>query len=117
MPEKIPLIDKMVSPLSIRESRTVWLIGKPAPTVALLPLVTPGFFEGVVDLAIFIAVARSCQFVGTDDVETVAGEIKILVSELLAGGNVHFSQSSYGWARITGQRLFILLDRFIVEEG
>ena len=107
----------MVSPLSIR-SRTVWLIGKPAPTVALSAS-DARFFEGVVDLAIFIAVACSCQFVGTDDVETVAGEIKILVSELLAGGNVQQPLNhQHGWARIPQeQRLFILLDRFIVEEG
>ncbi|CSA30268.1 Uncharacterised protein [Vibrio cholerae] len=34
MPEKIPDNAMMSSPLS-RRSRTVWLIGKPAPTVAL----------------------------------------------------------------------------------
>jgi hypothetical protein len=34
VPEKIPLIARMLSPLSIK-SRTVWFTGKPAPTVAL----------------------------------------------------------------------------------
>ncbi|GCM05169.1 hypothetical protein ExPCM15_03585 [Escherichia coli] len=75
----IAAVDQIAHGMVDRQARTDGGVVQP---------VTPGFFEGVVDLAIFIAVACSCQFVGTDDVETVAGEIKILVSELLAGGNV-----------------------------
>ena len=75
----IAAVDQIAHGMVDRQARSDGSIVQP---------VTPGFFEGVVDLAIFIAVAGSRQFVGADDVETVAGEIKILISKLLAGGNV-----------------------------
>ena len=54
--------------------------------------VTPGFFERVVDLAIVVAAACSGQFVGADNVKTVAGEIEILVSQLRAGSDIQHHQ-------------------------
>ncbi|SAD21636.1 Uncharacterised protein [Enterobacter hormaechei] len=80
--------------------------------------VTTRFFERVVDLAIFISAARACQLVGADDVEPVAGKIQILIGQLLAGGNVQHHQIVVRVrAHPQEQRLFVLLNRFIVKEG
>ncbi|MNE49808.1 hypothetical protein D3C80_1443520 [compost metagenome] len=50
--------------------------------------VTPGFFKGIVDLTVFIGAAGTRQFIRADDMETMAGEIQILVGKLFAGRNI-----------------------------
>ena len=50
--------------------------------------VTPGFGEGIADLAVFITVTCPSQFVGADNVEAVAGEIQILIGQLFARRDV-----------------------------
>ena len=75
--------------------------------------VTAGFL-----LTVFIAVRRTRQLISADHVETVAGEIKILIGQLRAGGHVQYHEIVVRvGAHPQEQRLFILLDRFIVEEG
>ncbi|MNL39919.1 hypothetical protein D3C87_1622290 [compost metagenome] len=79
---------------------------------------TTGFFKRVVDLAVFIGAARTRQFVGADDVETVAGKIEILIGQLFTGGHIQDHQIV---VRVRThpqeQRLFVLFNSFIVEEG
>ncbi len=88
------------------------------PDGGVIQPVTTCFFKGVVDLAIVTGVAGSRQFVGADDVETVAGEIKILIGQLLAGGHIQHHQVVVRvGAHPQEQRLFILLDGFVVKEG
>ena len=50
--------------------------------------VAPRLLKRVVDLTIFITAAGARQLVGANDVEAMAGEIKILVGQLFAGGDV-----------------------------
>ena len=79
---------------------------------------TTGFFKRVVDLAVFVGAACPRQLVGADDVETVAGEIKILIGKLFAGGHVQHHQIVIRVrTHPQEQRLFILLDSFIIKEG
>ena len=56
--------------------------------------VTARFFECVMDLTVFISAARARQFVGADDVETVAGEIQILIGQLFAGSCLLYTSPS-----------------------
>ena len=80
--------------------------------------VTAGFFKRVVNLAIFIAAAGPGQFVGADHVETVAGKIEILIGQLFAGGDIQYHQVVIRVsAHPQEQRLFVLLNGFIVKES
>ena len=50
--------------------------------------VTARFLERIVNLTIFVAAAGTGQLIRTDDVETMAGKIEVLIGQLLAGGYV-----------------------------
>lgn len=77
----------MARPLSMR-SRTVWLTGKPAPTVWRYTASDVRSFEGVVDLAIFIAAAGARQLIGADHENRGWAKSRILIGQLFAGGRV-----------------------------
>ena len=88
------------------------------PNGGVIQPVAACFFKRVVDLTVFIRAARPRQLVGTDNVETVAGEIQILIGKLFAGGDVQHHQIVIRVrAHPQEQRLFILLDGLIVKEG
>ena len=88
-----------------------------SPNGGVIEPVAPCFFKRIVDLAVFIGAACPRQLVRTDDVETVAGEIQILIRKLFACGNVQHHQIVIRVrAHPEEQRLFILLNRFIIKE-
>ncbi len=89
-----------------------------SPNRGVVEPVASCFFKRVVDLTVFIGTACPCQFVRTDNVEAVAGKIKILIGKLFTGGNVQHHQIVIRVrAHPQEQRLFILLDGFVIKEG
>ena len=89
-----------------------------SPNGSVIQPVAPCFFKRVVDLTVFIGAAGARQLIGANDVETVAREIKILIGKLFTGGDVQHHQIVIRVrTHPQEQRLFILLDGFIIEEG
>ncbi len=90
---------------------------QPGTDGGVIQPVTPGFSEGITDLAIAAAGCRPRHFVRANHVETVAGEIEVLRGEGFAGGHIqHHQVIKRVLAHPQEQRLLILFNRFILEK-